>query len=178
MASRIGQSPISIPESVQVTIKDQLVSAKSKSGELSLSLHPLVGCELAEGVLTFSMIQESSESNALMGTMRSLVSNMVFGLSEGFTVKLKMIGVGYRAAVQGSKLTINAGFSHPVVITVPEGIKVECPSNTEINVLGADKQKVGQLAANIRSVRPPEPYKGKGIRYVDEVVIKKEGKKK
>ena len=176
--SRIAKKPVEIPQSVEVNLSGSMVTVKGKLGEMSQKIHSLVNVSVDDNAILFSLAENSQDAKAMSGTMRALVSNMVEGVSEGFTKKLQMVGVGYRAAVQGKVLNITAGFSHPVNIQFPEGVSVETPSNTEILVKGYDKQKVAQFAANIRSVRPPEPYKGKGIRYHDEQIILKEGKKK
>ena len=176
--SRIAKKPVQVPPSVEVNLSGSLVTVKGKLGEISQQLHPLVKVSITEGTIVFDLAEESQAAKAMSGTMRALVSNMIDGVSEGFTKKLLMVCVGYRASVQGKVLNITAGFSHPVNVEFPEGVTVETPSNTEILVKGYDKQKVSQFAANIRSIRPPEPYKGKGIRYHDEQIILKEGKKK
>ncbi len=154
------------------------IRVKGSKGELQMTLHPLIKMSQEGGILTFAVNAASQEARALSGTMRALVNNMVTGVSQGFEKKLTIIGVGYRAAVQGKKLSLTLGFSHPVVYEIPDGITVETPSQTEVVVKGPDKQKVGQVAAEIRAHRPPEPYKGKGVRYTDEHVVRKEAKKK
>ena len=151
---------------------------KGKNGELSLPLHSDVAIELNDGKLTFAAKNDSKQANAMSGTARALVNNMVKGVSEGFEKKLQLIGVGYRAQAQGKVLNLSLGFSHPIVYEMPEGVSVQTPSQTEIVLTGADKQVVGQVAAEIRAFRSPEPYKGKGVRYVGEVVVMKEAKKK
>jgi large subunit ribosomal protein L6 len=176
--SRIAKKPVEILSGVEVNISGQTVTAKGKQGNLSLDLHETVSVKQEDGVLTFSPNDESKGTMAMTGTMRSLVNNMVVGVTEGFSKQLQLIGVGYRAQVQGNVLDLSLGFSHPVKYAIPEGISIETPSQTEINVKGADKQKVGQVCAEIRAYRPPEPYKGKGVRYSDERVIRKEAKKK
>ena len=176
--SRIAKKPVELISGVEVTISGQTVSAKGKQGNLSMDLHETVSVKQEDGKLTFSPNDDSKGTMAMTGTMRSLVNNMVQGVSEGFTRQLQLIGVGYRAQVQGNVLDLSLGFSHPVKYAIPEGISIETPSQTEINVKGADKQKVGQVCAEIRAYRPPEPYKGKGVRYSDERVIRKEAKKK
>lgn len=178
MTSRVARNPVAIPAGVDVTIEGQLLKVKGPKGELERANHDLVQCELVENQLRFSPANQQKAANALAGTSRALAANMVKGVSEGFERKLTMIGVGYRAKAQGNAIEINVGFSHPVNMTMPEGLTVETPSQTEIVIKGVDKQRVCQMAANIRKVRPPEPYKGKGIRYSDEIVIKKEAKKK
>ncbi len=176
--SRIAKNPVTVPSGVQVTIDGSLVRVKGPKGELSLNLHPTVEVVEEEGRLRFGPRDGSRAAMAMAGTMRSLVNNMVTGVSAGFERKLELRGVGYRAQAQGKTLNLTLGFSHPVEFEVPEGITIETPSQTEVVVKGADKQQVGQVAAVIRSYRPPEPYKGKGVRYADEVVVMKEAKKK
>ena len=176
--SRIANAPISLPSGVEVTLNGQLVKVKGSKGELEWNVHELVSVAQEDASIKVSINEESKIAVALAGTTRALVNNMVAGVSAGFEKKLTIIGVGYRAQAQGQKLNLTLGFSHPVVYEVPEGIKVETPSNTEIIVSGIDKQKVGQVAAEIRAYRKPEPYKGKGVRYSDEYVIRKQAKKK
>ncbi|MHA7599053.1 50S ribosomal protein L6 [Alicycliphilus sp. T452] len=176
--SRVGKSPVSIPAGVDVSIKDDQISVKGAGGTLSLAQNALVKVSSNEGKLSFEPIDASREANAMSGTVRQLVNNMVLGVSKGFEKKLTLIGVGFKAAAAGSKLNLNVGFSHPVNFEMPAGITVATPTPTEIVIKGADRQVVGQLAAEIRAVRPPEPYKGKGIRYADEKVVIKETKKK
>jgi len=176
--SRIAKEPITVPKGVDVTVSGQSVSAKGPKGNQSMTLHQDVGVTLEDGVLGVNPTSSGQKSIAMTGTMRSLLNNLVIGVSTGFEKKLELRGVGYRAQVQGSSLNLSLGFSHPVVHAVPDGIKVETPSQTEIVISGPDKQKVGQVAADIRSYRPPEPYKGKGVRYVGEYVAMKEAKKK
>ena len=176
--SRIANKPVEILSGVEVNISGQTITVKGKQGTLSMDLHDTVSVNQEEGVLKFSANDESKGSVAMTGTMRSLANNMVTGVAEGFSKQLQLIGVGYRAQVQGNVLDLSLGFSHPVKYAIPEGISIECPSQTEITVKGADKQKVGQVCAEIRDYRPPEPYKGKGVRYADERVIRKEAKKK
>lgn len=178
MTSRIARNPIAILPEVNVTLVGQLLTMKGPKGNLERVNHELVKVSLNDNVLQFEPVNDSKIANALAGTSRALAGNMMTGVSKGFERKLTMVGVGYRAKAQGNQLEISAGFSHPVVLSMPEGIQVATPSQTEIVVSGVDKQQVCQVAANIRAVRPPEPYKGKGIRYSDEVVIKKEAKKK
>lgn len=178
MPSRIAKNAVALPSGVDIKLAGQALSVKGKLGELSWDIHPLVKVEQNEAGLQVAAANDSRDANALSGTTRALIYNMVHGVSQGFERKLVMIGVGYRAKAQGSKLNITAGFSHPVEMTMPEGVSVETPTATEIVIKGADKQKVGQMAANIRAVRPPEPYKGKGIRYAGEQISLKEGKKK
>ena len=176
--SRIAKQPVELVSGAEVNVSGQTITAKGKQGNLSMELHEAVSVKQEDGVLTFSPNDDSKGSWAMAGTMRSLANNMVVGVTEGFTKKLQLIGVGYRAQMQGNVLDLSLGFSHPVKYAIPEGIKIETPSQTEINVTGADKQKVGQVCAEIRAYRPPEPYKGKGVRYTDERVIRKEAKKK
>jgi len=174
--SRIAKKPITVPSGIDVNIAGQSVTVKGPKGNLVMNLHDSVSITQDGAVLTLSPSVDSAM--AMTGTMRSLVSNMVTGVSEGYEKKLQLIGVGYRAQAQGNKLNLSLGFSHPVEYPVPEGISIETPSQTEILVKGADKQKVGQVSAEIRAYRPPEPYKGKGVRYADEYVVRKEAKKK
>ena len=176
--SRVAKQPIDVPKGVEVTISGQDVSAKGPKGQESLTLHADVTASLDNGVLGVSSTRQDQKSIAMTGTMRSLLNNLVIGVSTGFEKKLELRGVGYRAQAQGSDLNLTLGFSHPVVHKVPAGIKVETPSQTEVVVSGTNKQIVGQVAADIRSYRPPEPYKGKGVRYVGEYVAMKEAKKK
>ena len=176
--SRVGKAPVAIPQGVEVAIKQDVITAKGSLGALSVKLNPLVKVDSANGKVSFTAVDGSAEANAMSGTMRQLVNNMVNGVSKGFEKKLTLIGVGYKAAASGSKLNLAVGFSHPVDFVMPEGITVATPAPTEIVVKGADRQRVGQIAAEIRAVRPPEPYKGKGIRYSDEKVTIKETKKK
>ena len=176
--SRVGKSPVAVPQGVDVAIKEDQISVKGAGGNLQLSLNPLVKVNNEGGKLTFVPADESREANAMSGTMRQLVNNMVVGVTKGFEKKLSLVGVGFKAAAQGNKLNLTVGFSHPVNIEMPAGITVATPTPTEVVVKGADRQRVGQLAAEIRAVRPPEPYKGKGIRYADEKVVIKETKKK
>lgn len=176
--SRIAKNPVVLIPGAEIKISGQSVTAKGKVGSLSLEVHEAVSVTEQDGKLVFAPNDDSKGSMAMAGTMRSLVNNMVIGVSEGFSKQLQLIGVGYRAQMQGSVLDLSLGFSHPVKYAIPGGITVETPSQTEINVKGADKQKVGQVCAEIRAYRPPEPYKGKGVRYSDEHVIRKEAKKK
>ena len=176
--SRIAKQPVELVSGAEINISGQTVTAKGKQGSLSLDLHEAVSVKQEDGALSFSPNDNSKGSMAMAGTMRSLVNNMVIGVTEGFAKQLQLIGVGYRAQVQGNVLDLSLGFSHPVKYAIPDGISIETPSQTEINVKGADKQKVGQVCAEIRAYRPPEPYKGKGVRYSDERVIRKEAKKK
>jgi large subunit ribosomal protein L6 len=176
--SRIGKLPVVVPAGIDVAVNDTQVNVKGALGALSLNLNPLVKIENKAGSLTFVPVDESREANAMSGTLRQLVNNMVNGVSKGFEKKLTLIGVGYKAQAQGTKLNLNVGYSHPVVIEMPAGIQVATPTPTEIVIKGADRQRVGQVASEVRAVRPPEPYKGKGIRYADEKVVIKETKKK
>jgi large subunit ribosomal protein L6 len=176
--SRIGKQPVTIPAGVEVAVKDELINVKGALGAMALAINPLVKVENKDGSLSFAPANDSREANAMSGTMRQLVNNMVNGVSKGFEKKLSLLGVGYKAQAQGAKLNLTVGYSHPVVIDMPAGIKVETPTPTEILIKGADRQRVGQIASEVRAVRPPEPYKGKGIRYADEKVLIKETKKK
>jgi large subunit ribosomal protein L6 len=176
--SRIGKQPVAVPAGVEVAVKDDLINVKGTLGALALAQNTLVKVENNAGTLSFTPVNDSREANAMSGTMRQLVNNMVNGVSKGFEKKLSLIGVGYKAQAQGAKLNLNVGYSHPVEIEMPAGIKVETPTPTEIVIKGADRQRVGQIASEVRAVRPPEPYKGKGIRYSDEKVVIKETKKK
>ena len=176
--SRIAKEPIELPQGVEFKQEGNVVTLKGGNGSLSLELNNEVELTKNENALQISPRSGSRFSTAVAGTMRALLANMVTGVTNGFERKLQLVGVGYRAQVQGKKLNMTLGFSHPVVHDVPEDVTVEAPSQTEIVIKGADKQKVGQVAAEIRSYRPPEPYKGKGIRYSDERVIMKEAKKK
>ena len=176
--SRVAKSPIAVASGLDVKIDGQQVTVKGKKGSLSLNVHPLVEVSQADGQLAVKPRTENKQSWMHAGTVRSLLNGIVVGCSEGFERKLTLVGVGYRAQAKGKVLNLNLGFSHPVDYAVPEGITIETPSPTEIVVSGADKQKVGQVAAEIRSHRPPEPYKGKGVRSADEYVARKEAKKK
>jgi large subunit ribosomal protein L6 len=176
--SRVANNPVEIPKGVEVTLAGQTVKVKGAKGEMVHETHPLVEVSQEESVLKFAARNSESSANALAGTTRALINNMVTGVSQGFEKKLQLIGVGYRAQAQGNKLNLALGFSHPVDFEVPAGVTVETPSQTEVVVKGIDKQQVGQVAANIRAYRPPEPYKGKGVRYADEHVVRKEAKKK
>lgn len=178
MVSRVAKNPIKIPDGVDVKIQGQLVTVKGKLGELTETVHNAVKVTQGNGELQILPANDLPESNALAGTTRAVIQNMVRGVHEGFQRKLVVVGVGYRAKAQGRTLNLTVGFSHPVNIEMPEGISVETPSATEIIIKGADWQGVFQVAANIRVIRPPEPYKGKGIRYDDEHVVRKEVKKK
>jgi large subunit ribosomal protein L6 len=170
--------PIALPQGVDVAVSANEISVKGAQGTLKRAVNPLVTIKNEGGKVTFVAANESAEADAMSGTMRALVNNMVAGVSKGFEKKLSLVGVGFRAQAQGTKLNLQVGFSHPVALDMPAGVKVECPTPTEINIKGADRQAVGQIAAEVRAVRPPEPYKGKGIRYVGERVVLKETKKK
>ncbi len=176
--SRVGKMPVVVPQGVDVTIGAEAISVKGSLGTLVRPSNKLVTVKNEAGKLSFAPVNESAEADAMSGTMRALVANMVNGVSKGFEKKLNLVGVGFRAQAQGQKLNLQIGFSHPVVKDMPAGIKVECPTQTEIVIKGADRQVVGQIAAEVRAFRPPEPYKGKGIRYADEKVSLKETKKK
>ncbi len=176
--SRVAHNPVPVPEGVQVEFKDTTVSIKGARGELSIELHAGVVVNREDNELRVSARDQSKNSRAMAGTTRSLLNNMVIGVTEGFEKRLAITGVGYRALARDKSLALTLGFSHPVEYTIPEGIEVETPSNTEILVRGVDKQLVGQVSAEIRAFRPPEPYKGKGVRYSDERVRRKEAKKK
>ena len=173
--SRVAKNPIKLPSGVELNISGSQLNVKGPKGNLELVLHP--GVSLAENDGEYLVEADGDKNLAMAGTFRALVANMVTGVSDGFSKKLQLVGVGYRAQLQGTKLNLALGFSHPVEYHAPEGIKIETPSQTEIIVSGCDKQKVGQAAADIRSYRPPEPYKGKGVRYADERVVRKEAKK-
>ncbi len=174
--SRIAKKLIEIPRGVDVKLEGQRFTAKGPGGELSLDIHEDVVVEQQDEGIQVSL--EKSKSIAMAGTMRALINNLVNGVNSGFERKLELIGVGYRAQAKGKTLNLNLGFSHPIDYAVPEGVKIETPSQTEVVVKGADKQKVGQVAAEIRAYRPPEPYKGKGVKYADERIVRKEAKKK
>jgi len=176
--SRVGKSPVEIPEKVEVKISIDEISVKGPLGTLVQHITPNVKVEKIENFLEIKVNDNSRQANALSGTLRSLVANMVQGVSRGFEKKLTLVGVGYRAQAQGDKLNLTLGFSHPVVHQKPVGVSAETPTQTEIIIKGADRQKVGQVAADVRSYRPPEPYKGKGVRYADERIVLKETKKK
>lgn len=176
--SRVGKMPVTIPAGVDVSIKDDQISVKGSGGTLSVAQNLLVKVANKEGKLNFEPANDSREANAMSGTLRQLVNNMVVGVSKGFEKKLNLVGVGYKAQASGAKLNLSVGYSHPVNFEMPAGITVATPTPTEIVIKGADRQRVGQLAAEIRAVRPPEPYKGKGIRYADEKIVIKETKKK
>lgn len=177
--SRIAKMPVELPSGVEAKLDGQSINIKGAKGAMDISIHPSVAVAEEGSTLVFSLTNAANNSAwAMAGTMRSLVSNIVTGVSEGFEKKLELVGVGYRAKANGNVLNLTLGFSHPVNHQLPDGITVETPSQTEIIVRGTDKQKVGQVAAEIRAYRPPEPYKGKGVKYADERIIRKEAKKK
>jgi large subunit ribosomal protein L6 len=176
--SRIGKAPVAIPGGVEVTVAANQISVKGPLGTLTQKVSPMVEAKRDGTAVVFATRDDSIEANAMSGTLRATVNNMVQGVTKGFSKKLTLVGVGYRAQAQGDKLNLTVGYSHPVVHMMPKGIKVETPSQTEIVIKGIDRQLVGQVAAEIRGYRPPEPYKGKGIRYADEQVVLKETKKK
>lgn len=176
--SRIAKSPVELPAGVDISLQGQDISVKGSKGSLEMKIHSSVEVEQDSNVLNFKPRDGAKQSMALAGTMRALVNNMVIGVSQGFEKKLQLNGVGYRAKASGSNLDLTLGFSHPVDYKLPEGVKAETPSQTEIVLTSVDKQRLGQVAAEIRAFRPPEPYKGKGIRYADEYVRRKEAKKK
>ena len=175
--SRIGERKISIPDGVTVSVNGNVVDVKGPKGELNYEFSKLVSVVAQDGVVLTKQVKPSKEANMMQGTTNSLISNMIVGVSEGYDKGLEAVGVGYRFQVSGNKITINAGYSNPVIIEAPEGLTVTSESNTEITIHGIDKQKVSEFAANVRKVREPEPYKGKGIRYKGEHVRRKEGKK-
>jgi large subunit ribosomal protein L6 len=176
--SRVANSPVEIPAGVKVDLKDQALSVKGGKGTLAIDIHSNVEISQEENVLKFAARDNAKQSRALAGTMRALVNNMVVGVSQGFEKKLELIGVGYRTKASGKTVNLTLGFSHPVDYQLPEGVTAETPSQTEIVLKSADKQLLGQVASEIRAYRPPEPYKGKGVRYSDEYVRRKEAKKK
>ena len=176
--SRVGNSAIAIPSGVTVSQQDGLVFVKGKNGELSAQLHSEVELVVADDVATVKPRRKTKLAQSLWGTMRATINNMVVGVGQGFSRKLEINGVGYRAAMQGNKLVLSLGYSHPVEMDVPAGLTVTVENNTEINISGADKQLLGQFASEIRSKRPPEPFKGKGVKYANEHIVRKEGKKK
>ncbi|MBW7926155.1 MAG: 50S ribosomal protein L6 [Burkholderiales bacterium] len=176
--SRVGKNPVAVPAGVEVALSDGAITVKGPLGTLTRRVDPLVKIAREGAELTFPPADESREANAMSGTYRALVANMVHGVSKGFEKKLQLVGTGYRAQAQGANLNLSLGFSHPVVYQLPAGVKAETPTQTEIVIKGADKQVVGQVAAEIRAYREPEPYKGKGVRYADERVALKEVKKK
>jgi len=176
--SRVGKMPVALPSGAEATITAEQITVKGPLGSLSQPLTKLVKVANNNGALSFEVADDSREANAMSGTLRALVNNMVNGVTKGFEKKLQLVGVGFRAQAQGDKLNLSLGFSHPIVHQMPAGIKVETPTQTEILIKGIDRQVVGQVAAEIRAYREPEPYKGKGVRYSDEVVTLKETKKK
>lgn len=176
--SRIGKNPVAVPAGVQVAIDSGSINVKGAGGQLSMAISALVKVSNENGSLSFSPADASRDADAMTGTMRQMVNNMVNGVTKSFEKKLSLVGVGFRAQASGDKLNLAIGFSHPVNKQMPAGIKIETPTPTEIVVKGADRQQVGQIAAEIRAIRPPEPYKGKGIRYADEKISLKETKKK
>jgi len=176
--SRVAKNPITLPKGVDVALQESELGVKGPKGNLTMQVHGTVQVSQEDGVLRFAPRDDDPEAWAMAGTMRALANNLVRGVSEGFERRLQLVGVGYRAQAQGKSLNLTLGFSHPVDFPVPEGITVETPTQTEVVVKGIDKQQVGQVAAKIRGFRPPEPYKGKGVRYADERVVMKEAKKK
>ena len=176
--SRVARIPVSLTKGVEAQVAAGQIVVKGPLGTLKQALHERVHVKVVDGKVSFAAADASREANAMSGTLRSLVAGMVEGVSRGFEKRLSLVGVGYRAQAQGDKITLSVGYSHPVEHKMPAGVKVETPSQTEIVVKGADKQRVGQIAAELRAFRPPEPYKGKGVRYVGETVVLKETKKK
>ena len=176
--SRIAKYPVSVPDKVEVNLSASEITVKGPLGTLKQAIAPRVTVKKEGDRIVFAAADETQESNALSGTMRNLLANMVTGVKTGFERRLNLVGVGYRAQAQGNKVNLSLGFSHPIVHSLPEGVKAETPTQTEIVIKGADKQKVGQVAAEIRAYKPPEPYKGKGVRYSDEQITLKETKKK
>ena len=174
--SRIGTSPITLPPGVDVKVSEDAVEVKGPKGTLTQAINPTISVSVDDGVITVDRVNDERENRALHGLTRALLYNMVVGVTEGYSKELTAVGVGYRAALKGSNLELQVGFSHPVTIEAPDGVAFEVPEPTKIIVSGIDKQKVGQVAADVRAVRPPEPYKGKGIRYTDEYVRRKAGK--
>jgi large subunit ribosomal protein L6 len=176
--SRVAKNPVELPSGVEVKINGQAVTVKGGKGSLNLTVHNSVAISQDGNVVRFAPKDGSKQAMAQAGTTRALLNNMVAGVSAGFEKKLQLVGVGYRAQAQGQKLNLTLGYSHPIEYAVPAGITVETPSQTEIIIRGADRQRVGQVAAEIRAFRPPEPYKGKGVKYADEIIARKEAKKK
>ena len=176
--SRIAKYPVAVPDKVQVSVDKSKVVVKGPLGTLEQEFGREVVVKLEDGKVTFAAADETKAANAMSGTLRATVANMVQGVKEGFSKKLTLVGVGYRAQAQGNKLNLSLGFSHPIVHALPDGVKAETPTQTEIVIKGVDRQKVGQVAAEVRAYKPPEPYKGKGVRYADEKVVIKETKKK
>ncbi len=175
--SRIGERKLTIPQGVTVTINGNVINVKGPKGELEYAFSNLINVEVVDNAVITKQIKENAKSNMMQGTTNSLINNMIIGVSTGFSKSLEAVGVGYRFGVSGNKITVNAGYSHPIVVEAPKDLSVTSESNTEITIHGIDKQKVSEFAANIRKIREPEPYKGKGIRYKDEHVRRKEGKK-
>jgi large subunit ribosomal protein L6 len=176
--SRIGKKPVSVPGGVTAAVNGQEVKIKGPKGELKHVLADAMVAKLDQGAISIAMREDTKEARAMWGMSRTLVSNLIAGVTEGFSKRLEITGVGYRAAVQGANLQLQLGYSHDIAYPIPQGIQIACPKPTEIVITGIDKQKVGQVAAEIRRFRPPEPYKGKGIRYAGEFILRKEGKKK
>ncbi|MGD2137267.1 MAG: 50S ribosomal protein L6 [Gammaproteobacteria bacterium] len=176
--SRVASKPVPVPSAVEISESDRRLTVKGPKGVLEHLVHGQVEMSRNDGELSFRARDKSKAANALAGTTRAVVSNMVVGVSEGFEKRLQLVGVGYRVQAKGSTLNLVLGYSHPIDYDLPEGITAETPSQTEVVIKGCDKQKVGQVAAEIRALRPPEPYKGKGVRYADEMVVRKEAKKK
>lgn len=176
--SRVAKQPITVPKGVEVVLDGQVLRVKGPKGAQDLSINPQVKVELNDGVIRFAPANEDAASSALAGTMRAIAQNMVTGVSVGFERRLQLVGVGYRAQAQGAVLNLALGYSHPINYQLPAGVTAETPSQTEIIIRGIDKQVVGQVAAEIRGFRPPEPYKGKGVKYADEIILRKEAKKK
>ena len=176
--SRVGLSKIIIPDGVTITSEMDSISAKGSKGELSVKIHHSIDFSINENEIVFKPKKTDQRTKALWGTMRANIANIVKGVSTGFEIKLDIVGVGYRAQIQGNKVVLNLGFSHPVEMLIPNGIKVSSSKPTELILFGSDRQQLGQFAANIRSKRPPEPFKGKGVKYADEIILRKEGKKK
>ncbi len=176
--SRIAKQPVEMPSGVSLSIDGQNIKAKGPKGEMSITVHEDVVFEQNDNLLSFKPANDNKNAMAMTGTMRSLVNNIVKGVAEGFQKKLQLVGVGYRCQLKGKTLSLSLGFSHPIEYAIPDGITIEVPSQTEIVISGCDKQLVGQVAAEIRDYRPPEPYKGKGVKYADEQIIRKEAKKK
>jgi large subunit ribosomal protein L6 len=176
--SRIGKNPVAIPQGVEVKLAGQTLTAKGKLGQLSVTLVDEVTAEVADGAITVAPRNETRRARAMWGTTRALVNNIVRGVSQGFTEDLEINGVGYRAAVQGKELVLSLGYSHDIKYPIPAGITVKTEKPTTISISGADRQQIGQIAAEIRAFRPPEPYKGKGVKYASETIVRKEGKKK
>lgn len=175
--SRVGKNPIQLPKGVEISL-GEMITVKGPLGSLTQKAPANVKVKVGDGIISLEPADESIQANAMSGTLRALLNNMVIGVSKGFEKKLNLVGVGYRAQAQGDSLNLSLGFSHPVVHKMPPGVKAETPTQTEIVIKGIDRQKVGQVAADVRAYRPPEPYKGKGVRYADEVVVLKETKKK